>query len=260
MAGDWIKMRGNLWDDPRVAAICDDTDSTEAAVVGALYWLWASADQHTEDGAMPGLSLRQIDRKTGLAGFGESVVRVGWLEEVESGVRIIRFEEHNGASAKRRCTEAKRKATGRNLSATDADKERTESGSDAELEIEIEKEEEQKNSPSIDDAPRRQQVPTQDVIDAYNATMTRLAKVRALTSKRKRAIEAAWKSSPLAGDVELFREYFEECETDAFLSGVGPYGNGHENWRPDFDYLMRPDVIAKTYEKAMDAIERDARQ
>ena len=90
--------------------------------------------------------------------------------------------------------------------------------------------------------------------------MTRLAKVRALTSKRKRAIEAAWKSSPLAGDVELFREYFEECETDAFLSGVGPYGNGHENWRPDFDYLMRPDVIAKTYEKAMDAIEREDRQ
>lgn len=37
MAGDWIKMRGNLWDDPRVAKLCDLTDQGEAAIVGALY-------------------------------------------------------------------------------------------------------------------------------------------------------------------------------------------------------------------------------
>lgn len=48
MAGDWIKMRSNLWDDPRVARICDLTDVGEAAVVGGLYWLWATADQHSE--------------------------------------------------------------------------------------------------------------------------------------------------------------------------------------------------------------------
>ena len=66
MAGDRIKVRGNLWDDPRVGAVVDATESTEAAVVGALYWLWSTADQHTEDGFMPGLTLRQIDRKTGV--------------------------------------------------------------------------------------------------------------------------------------------------------------------------------------------------
>jgi hypothetical protein len=110
VAGDWIKMRGNLWDDPRVGRLCDLTESTEASVVGGLYWLWATADQHTEDGIMPGLSLRQIDRKTGIKGFGDALVSIGWLSDHPEGVRIIKFEEHNGASAKKRCQTAKRVA------------------------------------------------------------------------------------------------------------------------------------------------------
>ena len=79
MAGDWIKMRGNLWDDPRVSKLVDLTGSSEAAVIGALYWLWATADQHTEDGCMPGLNLRQIDRKTGVPGFAAAMVEIGWI-------------------------------------------------------------------------------------------------------------------------------------------------------------------------------------
>lgn len=147
---DWIKMRGNLWDDPRVSAICDVADSTEAAVIGALYWLWASADQHTEDGELPGLSLRQIDRKTGLSGFAEAMVQVGWLETTDSGVRIVRFEEHNGSSAKRRGLDAQRKASVRKMSASDTDKARTHFGAAAEPEREEnEKKEEQKLSPSL---------------------------------------------------------------------------------------------------------------
>lgn len=131
MAGDWIKMRGNLWDDPRVARICDMTDSGEAAVVGALYWLWSTADQHTEDGCMPGLTLRQIDRKTGLQGFGAALVAIGWLVDDPQGVVIQGFEEHNGTSAKRRATDAQRKATFRNVSASDADNLRTDAGQKA---------------------------------------------------------------------------------------------------------------------------------
>lgn len=110
MAGDWIKMRTNLWDDPRVARICDLTEQSEAAVVGGLYWLWSMADAHTEDGILPGLTLRAINRKTGLASFAEALVRVGWLKESDDGVCIVGFEEHNGASAKRRCQTAKRVA------------------------------------------------------------------------------------------------------------------------------------------------------
>lgn len=151
MAADWIKMRGNLWDDPRIARLVDLTDSSEAAVVGACFWLWATADQHTEDGALPGLSLRQIDRKTGLIGFAEALCVIGWIADHVDGIRIINFEEHNGASAKRRSEDAKRKTDVRKVS----DKTRTTCGSfteksggvvELEEEKEKEKEEEKRNT------------------------------------------------------------------------------------------------------------------
>lgn len=110
MAGDWIKMRCNLWDDPRVSNLCDLTNSHEAAVVGGLYWLWTTADQHSEDGMLPGLTLRSIDRKTGVKGFGAALVQVGWVIEGEGGIEIARFEEHNGESAKVRAQTARRVA------------------------------------------------------------------------------------------------------------------------------------------------------
>lgn len=131
MAGDWIKMRNNLWDDPRVSRLCDLTDEREACVIGSLYWLWAMADEHTEDGHLPGLTLAGIDRKTGLKGFGAGLVEVGWLIDGTGGVTIVRFDEHNGTSAKRRCTDAQRKANSRSLSASDADTTRTDGGQDA---------------------------------------------------------------------------------------------------------------------------------
>ena len=148
MSGDWIKMRSNLWDDPRVSRVCDLTDQTEAAIVGGLYWLWATADQHTEDGVLPSLTLRQIDRKTGVQGLGDALCKVGWLVDDPLGVIVPRFSEHNGASAKRRCADAQRKAGVRSVSASCADKTRTSVGQvkdemrqGAELEIEKRREE-----------------------------------------------------------------------------------------------------------------------
>lgn len=159
MAGDWLKMRSNLWDDPRVGRIMDMTDSSEGPVIGALYWLWATADQHTEDGHMPGMSLRQIDRKTGLPGFGAALVQVGWLVEADGGVTIQRFEEHNGASAKRRCTDAQRKAKTRNVSASDADNPRTDDGR---------AEDEKRRSSELEKEKRREEI--EDTEDLGRAT------------------------------------------------------------------------------------------
>jgi hypothetical protein len=105
---NWIKMRSNLWDDPRIAKICDMTNKPEREVIGGLYWIWSMADDQSTDGRLEGLSLGAIDRKTGLKGLGAALVKIGWILESEDGVEIARFDEHNGASAKRRSTEAKR--------------------------------------------------------------------------------------------------------------------------------------------------------
>ena len=101
-------MRSNLWDDPRIARICDLTHKREAEVIGGLYWIWSMADEQSTDGQLDGLSLGAIDRKTGIKGMGAALTKVGWILEVEEGVEIARFDEHNGASAKRRSSEAKR--------------------------------------------------------------------------------------------------------------------------------------------------------
>ncbi len=111
MSGDWIKMRVNLWDDPRVGRVCDLTGAKEATVIGALYWLWATADQHTEDGCLPGMSLAHIDRKTGVKGFAAALVGIDWLHDDPQGVGLVHFDEHNGASAKKRAQTARRVAS-----------------------------------------------------------------------------------------------------------------------------------------------------
>ena len=104
---NWIKMRSNLWDDPRVMKLCDLTHKREAEVIGGLYWMWSMADGQSTDGHLDGLSLGAIDRKTGVKGLGAALAKVGWITEVEDGVEIARFDEHNGASAKRRAEMAK---------------------------------------------------------------------------------------------------------------------------------------------------------
>jgi hypothetical protein len=73
MAGDWIRC-GNLWDDPRVQRLCDETGKIETTVAGALYWLWTAADQHSDDGFLRGMSLASLDRKCIVAGLGAALV------------------------------------------------------------------------------------------------------------------------------------------------------------------------------------------
>lgn len=125
MAGEWIKVRTNLWDDPRIGQLCELTDQGEAAIIGGLYWLWATADEHSSDGLLHGMTTRTIDRKTGVQGLGKALVTIGWLAESEEGVTIIRFDEHNGSSAKARAQGAKRQSKHRgNAGVTDSNDDR----------------------------------------------------------------------------------------------------------------------------------------
>jgi hypothetical protein len=71
----------------------------------------------------------------------QALCDIDWLADHPEGVRIIKFEEHNGQSAKRRSSDAQRKANVRNVSAQGADNERTESGRVVELEKEKRREE-----------------------------------------------------------------------------------------------------------------------
>lgn len=270
MAGDWIKFDVTTPDKPEVVRMAAALGIDQDAVVGKLLRVWAWADQNTitcngESNAVT-VTSSFLDRLTFCAGFAEAMKSVGWLVGGEGEFTFPNFDRHNGKTAKDRALTNRRVAKNR-VGNAKSNAASVTSVTEPSLEKPLpekrreDKEQEISATGVPPAAPRRQSsVPVDDIVDAYNSTLTRLAKVRSVTPKRKRAIEALWRSSPLAGDVVRFRQYFEECEADPFLSGVGPYRNGHENWRPDFDYLTRPDVVTKTYERVMDAIDRESVQ
>lgn len=111
---------------------------------------------------------------------------------------------------------------------------------------------------SADEAPTRSDpIPYQRIADLYNQTMKLLPKVAKVNASRKTLIRRAWEDGEERKNLEFWTAYFEECEASNFLNGKGPYTNGHENWRPDFDYLMQGKTILRTYEKALTRMEQE---
>jgi hypothetical protein len=108
MAGDWIKVRIDLVDDPAVIAIAARTGLDEDAVVGKLCRLWSWANRNTTDGYVGGIKAAWIDRYLNTPGFAEAMVEAGWLEATEDGpttedsITFPKFKRHNGDSAKSR--------------------------------------------------------------------------------------------------------------------------------------------------------------
>lgn len=112
----WIKMRADLWEDPRTARIAQLLEVPLPHAIGLLHRFWSWADKMTADGFVPHATATFIDEHVASQGFAQALDTVGWFEECEGGIRIPRFEEHNGRSAKRRATEAKRKQAERSSS------------------------------------------------------------------------------------------------------------------------------------------------
>lgn len=104
----------------------------------------------------------------------------------------------------------------------------------------------------------------EDARAAYNAILAKphgvLATCAVLNKPRLKAIE---KALPTARELcktlydseritpEFWEQYFGEAAEDEFHSGRLPGGKGHENWKPDFEYLLRENVMAKLFDRAM---------
>ena len=255
MAGDWIKMRTNLWDDPRISKLCDITDHPEAAIVGGLYWLWATADEHTDSGILPGLTTRAIDRKTGVNGLGQGLVDIGWLADHPEGVRIVGFEEHNGTSAKKRCQTAKRveKHKAGNAPVTQQALPEIADGVSDALPREEKRREEvnQKLLPTPDGADQpTPKISYVKIAEIYNKTCGAvLPKCEALNAKRKTNIRNLCALKIRGGfpfrDAEFWEGYFNDCLTNQHW-----IGNNDRGWRADLEFLTRTDIALKVLEAA----------
>lgn len=108
MAGDWIKMRIDIADDPAVIGMASALDITEDEVVGKLHRIWSWADKHTASGFVPRITGKWLDRYINLQGFSEQMQAVGWIVIADDGVTFPSFDRHNGKSAKSRAENTER--------------------------------------------------------------------------------------------------------------------------------------------------------
>lgn len=140
MVGDWIKMRTDLYRDPKVICMAESLMSADGelnryvshnsdrdmcvtrnvmrnAVVGALVTVWGVLrHQGKRDGdslRLSGCSLSVIDDIADLPGFGQSMLAVGWLVKDAKGLLFPRFFEENNiepqADAKAKNAERQRR-------------------------------------------------------------------------------------------------------------------------------------------------------
>ena len=110
MAGDWIKMRMDLPEDPAVYRIARLTSLDRLSVVGRLYAFWAWADKHAVDGRVDGGSSADVDDIVSHEGFADAMVKVNWLEVGDEYLAIPKHDRHNGESAKERSLKNARQA------------------------------------------------------------------------------------------------------------------------------------------------------
>lgn len=122
MAGDWIKMRTDLYRDPKVIVMAELLMSEESgiaryvnqhkqrdmsvtrnvmrnAVVGALVSVWGVARHQGrrvgDDLVIVGVTPNIVDDIADIEGFGEAMTAVEWLIETPQGVVFPRFFEEN---------------------------------------------------------------------------------------------------------------------------------------------------------------------
>lgn len=114
MAGDWIKMRTDLRDDPAVVLIADRLGIEEDLVVGKLHRLWSWADRHTTDGCAVGVTYKWVDRYVACQGLADAMESAGWLAMDGNKLVLPGFDRHNGVSAKKRCDAVTRQRVSRN--------------------------------------------------------------------------------------------------------------------------------------------------
>ena len=117
MADFWIKIEKGTPDKPEIlelAALLDIEDPD--TITGKMIRVWSWFDSNSENGHAPLVTKVLIDRLTGVTGFTDSLLKVGWLEKTEEGYCVPKFNRHLGKGAKKRASDAERQRKSREKS------------------------------------------------------------------------------------------------------------------------------------------------
>jgi hypothetical protein len=173
MAGDWIKMKTDIYRHPKVSVIADRLNHpegdlalsvnqfcqrnmtvtrnvTRCATVGALVTVWGvfrhRGERDGDDLFVELACLHTIDDVADMPGFGKAMESVGWVVDDELGLRFPRFfEEMNVDTSASKSSAAERQRRYRERKKRDVTRDVTVTSRNA-LEKEKEKEKENKKS------------------------------------------------------------------------------------------------------------------
>ena len=100
------------------------------------------------------------------------------------------------------------------------------------------------------------------MVDLYHEVLPELPSVRVMDKAREKAIRDRWqwvlssskpdgsrRAATSAEALDWFRSYFGRARENDFLMGRTPKTPGHENWKPDIEYLMKSAGLKQVLEK-----------
>lgn len=155
MAGDWLKIEKATPEKPELDEMSHILGISHKEVFYGVFMVWSYFDSHTEEGHVPSVTKRRLDREAECDGFINAMLQVGWMQEKKGSLIVTDFDKHNGKSAKRRANDALRAANykARKKSVTEeSQKSNGESVTEGELETDqsrdLEKRREEKNNTS----------------------------------------------------------------------------------------------------------------
>lgn len=259
MAGDWIKMRTGLANDPSVIAMACALDVGEFEVVGMLHHLWSWADAQSRDGHAAGVTKKWVDRYVHRDGFADSMCSAGWLVIDDSGIKFPNFERHNGKPAKDRALAGERQRKKREIVTqvvTDMSRrERDEDVTREEKRREENKDQDLLSSQEPDDgnpmpsAPKIEKPPFDKIMARYNAICGHSFKGAAeMTEARKKNIVKCWARKVDGKTVfqsgKFWEEYFTWCLRDPHWHGeVG------KSWKASLEFVTRHDIVDRVLDE-----------
>lgn len=110
----WIKVEIKLRNSPKLFTIQTMMGVSRIEAIGALVEVWMMADLHAdENGFLKHLTFDSLDKMIGAENLGAAMNAVGWLEEVEGGLKFVDYTQHNGSTGKTRARKQKDMANSR---------------------------------------------------------------------------------------------------------------------------------------------------
>ena len=275
MADFWIKIEKGTPDKPEILELASALGIPDPdTVTGKMIRVWAWFDSNSANGHAPSVTNVLLDRLTGVTGFTDALVTVGWLDKTDDGFLIPNFDRHLGKNAKKRALDTERKRKSRNLSQecpapnvtkkgldkSRVDKSRVENKKQHKLntcstqdeqnptnqEPITKNQEPRTNNKTLSSKPSASTCPHLKIIELYHEILPELPRVIPDMWKgaRAKALAARWKESDKHQRLEFWKWYFNLVRKSQWHLGVNERG-----WQANLEWLVKQRNFVNMIEK-----------